>query len=162
MKRHLAIIISMIYTLFNFLTPVYAATESNGSIIYTDEGNSVFYDDDEVNGGVDLQTQLLIPENELVDKSISSYARSNPSSVVISIPFETQQNDYYCGPASAKMVLGGLGYTVTQSYMAGLLGTNSTIGTYAGNGVANALNTVVAGSSYQFNGNGILIQIYQL
>lgn len=90
MKRHLAIIISMIYTLFNFLTPVYAATETNGTVCYTEEGTSVFYDDSELNGGIDLQTQLLISEDEIVDKSISNCARSNPSSVVISIPFETQ------------------------------------------------------------------------
>jgi len=74
---------------------------------------------------------------------------SAPSSVVISIPFQTQVTDYYCGPASARMVLGGLKYNVTQEQMASLLGTTEN-GTNAGDNVANALNSIVAGSKYQF------------
>ena len=125
--------------------PIQAATTTDGNVQVSDEGTTIIYDTSSLNGGIDTSTPLLIDEN--IDKSNVPMARA--SSVEISIPFQTQQNDYYCGPASAKMVLGGIGYTRTQDQMAALLGT-TTNGTNAGNNVANALNSVVAGSKYQF------------
>ena len=122
-----------------------AATVTSDGNVINENGYSIIFDNSAVNGGVDLQTA---PEYlETIDKSNVPMTLSD--SVVISLPFQTQQNDYYCGPASARMVVGALGYSRTQDQMASLLGT-TTNGTNAGNGVANALNSVVAGSKYRF------------
>ncbi len=86
-------------------------------------------------------------EEEVINKAQAISIQSD--SKEITIPFETQKTNYYCGPAAAKMVLEGIGYSVTQEYMAGLLGT-TTNGTNAGNNVDNALNQVVSGSKFQF------------
>ncbi|MFV0382003.1 MAG: C39 family peptidase [Breznakia sp.] len=37
------------------------------------------------------------------------------------VPFETQINNYYCGPAAATMIVRGLGFKKTQTQMAQLL-----------------------------------------
>lgn len=106
------------------------------------------YDFDAVNGGIDPEIYSILEDINILDKSNAPLTRA--SSKEISIPFETQKTDYYCGPASAKMVLGGIGYNVSQEYMASLLGT-TTNGTNAGAPVINALNKVIAGSRYKFN-----------
>lgn len=125
-------------------THAMAATAVDDQATLDIDGTTVLYDNQAVNGGIDRSS------TSEVDSTYSKRgARSIPSSVVISIPFQTQQTDYYCGPASARMVLGGIGYSRTQNQMASLLGT-TTAGTYAGDGVANALNSVVAGSKYAF------------
>lgn len=96
-----------------------------------------------VNGGVDLETPL---EDNVIKVSSRS---AKPKEVILYIPFQTQINNYYCGPASAAMVVNALGYNKTQQQMASLLGT-TTNGTNAGNNVANALNNVVRGSRFKF------------
>ena len=101
-----------------------------------------------VNGGVDLLTPSEYPPLEI--GSGTNTLKAKPQQVILNIPFQTQINDYYCGPASASMIVRPLGYNKSQHQMAALLGT-TTNGTNAGNGVANALNAVVAGSRYRFN-----------
>ena len=101
-----------------------------------------------VNGGVDLLTPSEYPPLEI--GSGTNTLKAKPQQVILNIPFQTQINDYYCGPASAFMIVRSLGYNKSQHQMAALLGT-TTNGTNAGNGVANALNAVVAGSRYRFN-----------
>lgn len=104
-------------------------------------------DPTQIDGGVDFSTPLYLMEEEVINKAQAISTQSD--SKEITIPFETQKTNYYCGPAAAQIVLGGIGYSVTQEYMAGLLGT-TTNGTTAGNNVANALNQVVSGSKFQF------------
>lgn len=101
-----------------------------------------------VNGGVDLLTPSEYPSFEI--GSGTNTLKAKPQQVILNIPFQTQINDYYCGPASVSMIVRSLGYNKSQHQMAALLGT-TTNGTNAGNGVANALNAVVAGSRYRFN-----------
>lgn len=129
-------------------TGIKAATNTEEGKTTSEDGTIIQYSDTAINGGVDLNTRLNLSDDELINKKNIPTTRG--SSVVISIPFQTQQNDYYCGPASARMVLGGMGYNVSQDYMASLLGTTASDGTYAGDGVVNALNRVVSGSRFQF------------
>lgn len=119
-------------TIFGVTAPVFAGT---------DEG--LQYDTELVDGGIDTETQPTEAPFKVMERS------SKPRQVILRIPFQTQINDYYCGPASAAMVVNALGYNKTQYQMAALLGT-TTNGTNAGAGVANALNTVVRGSRYKF------------
>lgn len=128
-------------------TQVKAATNEEMKTYTTEEGDTVVYSETAVNGNVDLGTPLILTTEQEVDKSKAIMTRA--ASKEIFIPFQTQQTDYYCGPAAARMVLGGIGYSRTQNQMASLLGTTVN-GTNAGNSVANALNSVVAGSRYQF------------
>ena len=110
----------------------------------------IVYNSAAVDGGIDLNSDFSSLQARSPASQNSNSQKTLPRQVVISIPFQTQQNYYYCGPASARMVVGGIGYHVTQDDMAALLGT-TTNGTNAGDSVANALNQVVAGSAYQFN-----------
>lgn len=96
-----------------------------------------------VNGGVDTETQAT-ESPKYPDRA------PRPRQKELSIRFQTQINDYYCGPASASMIVSSLGRPRSQQQMASLLGT-TTNGTNAGNGVANALNAVMKGSRYKFN-----------
>ena len=149
MKKLLMTFLTCIVVLGGFSTNVQAAAKNGDedNIVVSDDGQEIVYDTQVVNGGIDLETELDIPYDQLIDKKNVPTTRA--SSVVITIPFQTQQEDYYCGPAAARMVLGGIGYSVTQNEMAELLGTTVN-GTNAGNNVANALNSVVEGSNYQF------------
>lgn len=108
------------------------------------EGTKIQSNEQFIDGRVDLVTPL---EDQVVKYSDRA---PKPSQVILDIPFQTQQTDYYCGPAAAAMVVNSLGYSKTQDQMARLLGTTES-GTAAGNGVANALNNVVRGSKYKFN-----------
>lgn len=105
----------------------------------------VQYDDSKVNGGIRLVEDLYADQQ--VDKQ--SFQRAARKSKELRISFQTQQNNYYCGPASAAMIVNALGYKRNQNEMARLLGTTQA-GTNAGNGVSNALNAVVKGSRYKF------------
>lgn len=147
MKKLLVPILACVIVLGGFSTNAQAATKNEDNIVVSDDKKEIVYDTKIVNGGIDLETKLDIPHDQLIDKKNVPTTRAG--SVIISIPFQTQQNNYYCGPAAARMVLGGIGYSVTQNQMANLLGT-TTNGTNAGNSVANALNAIVEGSKYQF------------
>lgn len=135
----------MMISIISSTVEIHASTSTNGQSETDYNGITIIYDENTLNGSIDLETKLL--NNTSIDKTNSKTPRSG--SVEIYIPFQTQQTDYYCGPASARMVLGGIGYYRTQDQMASLLGTTVN-GTNAGNGVANALNSVVAGSQYEF------------
>lgn len=141
------LVLSLIFGLVLGFFPktTFAATDKGNENTTVKDGVNVYYDNDSVNGGVSSDMVNSTDEENISLLSVTAA----PESVVIYMPFQTQQNDYYCGPAAARMVLGGIGYTVTQSYMASLLGT-TTNGTNAGDSVANALNTVASGSEYYF------------
>lgn len=127
---------------------VSATTNSSGEETYiNDDGIEIVYNNDVVNGSVDLNTEPIASSQ--IDKS--KIVKPRASSVEIPITFEKQQNYYYCGPAAAVMTLKAIGFNKTQNQMRDLLGTTEASGTPAGNSVANALNAVVAGSKYQFN-----------
>lgn len=81
-------------------------------------------DPTQIDGGVDFSTPLYLMEEEVINKAQAISTQSDSKEITIS--FETQKTNYYCGPAAAKIVLGGIGYSVTQEYMAGLLGTPTT------------------------------------
>lgn len=110
----------------------------------TNKDGGITFDSSIVNGGVDTETKLINPGFKISPRA------PKPKQVILKIPFQTQKTDYYCGPASASMIVKSLGYNKNQDQMAGLLGTTKN-GTNAGNGVANALNSVVKGSKYKFN-----------
>lgn len=148
---------------------VYDFSEINGGINLEKEANGVLparawfqtnkgdqwiaglvYNSAAVDGGINWDSDFSTLQARSVVSQNNNTLKTIPRQVVISIPFQTQQNDHYCGPASARMVLGGIGYNVTQDYMASLLGTTAK-GTNAGDNVANALNQVVAESIYHFN-----------
>ena len=114
---------------------------TQGVFASTEEG--IQSDVTSIDGGVDTET-LATESPKYPDRA------PRPSQKELSIKFQTQINDYYCGPASASMIVTSLGRPRTQQQMASLLGT-TTNGTNAGNGVANALNAVMKGSRYKFN-----------
>lgn len=105
--------------------------------------------DTTINSGIDLNTPLNVDLIDSPNVKQHTARRYIPKQVILQIPFQTQINHYYCGPAAAAMVVNSLGYHKTQHQMASLLNTTRN-GTNAGNGVANALNAVVRGSKYQF------------
>jgi ABC-type bacteriocin/lantibiotic exporter with double-glycine peptidase domain len=47
------------------------------------------------------------------------------------IPFYSQKNDYYCGPATLQMTLGAFGITSSQDALAKAAKTNKKVGTSA-------------------------------
>ena len=108
------------------------------------DGVTVIYDMDAVNGGISLNN-IDAPKSSSVK---SARVASQPSKIIM-VPFQTQETNYYCGPASARMVLGAIGRYRTQSQLAGLMGT-TTAGTNAGAPVVNALNAVASGSGFKF------------
>ncbi|MEY8462567.1 C39 family peptidase [Streptococcus merionis] len=131
--KKVATIVLLCTSLLPYSSSVFAATDQEG----------IKADETVVNGGVDLVTPLDTNVLKISERA------PRPAQVILRIPFQTQINNYYCGPAAATMVVNALGYNKTQQQMAALLGT-TTNGTNAGNGVANALNSVVRGSKYQF------------
>lgn len=106
-----------------------------------------------LNGGVDLLTQPAFEEPERMQTASMSRASriTTPERVILQVPFQTQQTDYWCGPASAKMLLETIGYNYSQQQLANMLGTNARIGTEAGHKIPNVLNSIVKGSRYHFN-----------
>ena len=138
------------YTLPNGQVIAYSNTAMNGGIDWSGlesekgedgtqyytlpNGQVIAYNNNVLNGGVDLFE---------ADTSI-------PESVVIMVPFETQKNAYYSGPAAARMVLGAIGCYRTQEEMAELLHTVNGEGTPAGESVAEALNSVCKGTGFKF------------
>lgn len=147
MKKLLNLVIIGIMLFGSNMYHISASTNDGDQIGISEDGTNIVVNESVVNGGVDLNTPLSKESLEKIDKTTNPTTRA--SSVVLNIPFQTQQTNYYCGPAAAVMVLGAIGYNRTQSQMASLLGT-TTNGTNAGNNVANALNSVVAGSKYRF------------
>ncbi|MEG0468832.1 MAG: C39 family peptidase [Longicatena sp.] len=81
---------------------------------------------------------------------------ASPFVVYRTVTHQTQKNRFYCGPASASMILGYLGYNYSQDALAGrsdrptMLETNFYEGTPAGQSVASALNSVLSGSRFKF------------
>lgn len=139
MKKILSMIISIVvFMSFANGASINAATEpgDDSDVITLEDGTEVYYGN-EINGGVDLSSS-----NENVQKAEKLEVSPRIPVKTLNIPFQTQANDYYCGPASASMIVRGLGFNKSQSQMATLLGTTVN-GTGAGDSVANALNSVV-------------------
>lgn len=116
-----------------------AATSSpdGNSVIKTEDGTEITYDNNVANGGIDNDINVVIDNNKKLVKNA-------PAGKSLNVKHQTQQNDYYCGPASASMIVKYLGFNKSQNDMAKLLGTTSSAGTGAGNNVANALNKVAS------------------
>lgn len=60
---------------------------------------------------------------------------SSPNTAILEnhldVPWYTQENNYYCSPCCAQIVLAYIsGTTYSQDYLAGLMGTQPVIGTY--------------------------------
>ncbi|NLT53591.1 MAG: C39 family peptidase [Actinomycetales bacterium] len=70
------------------------------------------------------------------------------ASAQVSYTFQWQQNGYYCGPAATRMALTARGYTYSQSYIAGRLGT-TTAGTNSAYDVTRVLNGLASTSFYE-------------
>lgn len=62
----------------------------------------------------------------------------------------TQQNNYYFGPAAVRMALAYCGYNYSQATLASMLGTTSSSETAAGDTIPNVMNNITAGSTYKF------------
>lgn len=91
-----------------------------------------------------------INEKVILFDIIKSGARQTiPYNKTIAVNFQTQQNDYYCGPAAVRMVLGATGKIYSQDYIAGQIGT-TTSGTGFGGTLLNAMNAL-CGSGFSFN-----------
>lgn len=151
-----------LFIAITLITP-YLILHTNAATI---DGNVIIRDNKSINGQIDMNTPLdgmvvITSDPTAINGQISTEEPIISSSkrrvkrfpikerTNISIRFETQKNNYYCGPAACVMALSGIGYKVTQEQMAALLGT-TTNGTPAGNNVANALNKVVKGSRFEF------------
>ena len=72
------------------------------------------------------------------------------SSNYLSVPLYKQETTYYCGPASAKMVISYVtGTSYSQSTLAASMGTNSSDGTYVYK-MENELNKRIGSGSYEY------------
>lgn len=153
MKRLFKVFIVMLIsmTILGIHTNINASTTDE-----TDE-NGIVTDSDILNGGIEnrktrsfgsvaytgsAQKQEIANSIESGTYSLKSIsARSlDYGNRRLAVPHRTQQNDYYCGPASLQMVLAYKGKNVSQSTLASQLGTTSQYGTPAGSNVANVLN----------------------
>lgn len=120
------------------LTSISAATTppEGSSVIKTEDGTEIIYDNNAINGGINEDIDTKINNKKVV-------SRAEVAGKSLNVKHQTQQNNYYCGPASASMIVKYLGYNKSQSYMANLLKTNES-GTGAGKDVAGALNKVAS------------------
>lgn len=135
---------SVILTLSISSYSVLASTAESGKTYTTEDGTKIYYDDNAMNGGIDTQKIYYDTKEEAVGPIKAPRAPAK----YLNVPFQTQQNNYYCGPASASMIVHALGFNRTQNQMASLLHTTSG-GTDAGDSVARALNSV-AGNKATF------------
>lgn len=117
-----------------------AATISpnDNSEIETENGTEITYNNNALNGGINDDINVVIDNNKQLVRSAKASGKN------LNVKHQTQQTDYYCGPASASMKVKYLGFNKSQNDMAKLLGTTSSAGTGAGNGAANALNKVAS------------------
>lgn len=76
--------------------------------------------------------------------------QTTPLNKILSISFQTQQNDYYCGPAAVRMLLAATGKYYTQDYIAGQIGTTVN-GTGFGASFINPINSLSSGTGFSFN-----------
>lgn len=133
--------IALVLTLVSTTSATISASTvspEGSSVIETENGTEIIYDDNSVNGGVSKDFNIKI------DNSKKSTSRAEAAAKSLNVKHQTQQNNYYCGPASASMIVKYLGYNKSQADMAKLLQTNSSDGTSAGNNVAQALNKVAS------------------
>lgn len=137
---------------FSFLVSISVYSVSAST---TDEVNEdgIIVEDGQLNGGVynepatrsskvmdsTFYEKQSIAESFSYQPGISTRALG-PGYRTLNVPHKTQENNYYCGPASVQMVLAYKGKNVSQSTLASRLGTTSANGTSAGANVPNALN----------------------
>lgn len=97
-----------------------------------------FYDFSKVNGAMSFDNNESKPKDRtIIDGDL-------PGEKKLKVTHISQQNNYYCGPASALMVLNTIGYnSYNQDSVAKLIGTNEN-GTGAGQDyIPRGLNSVV-------------------
>lgn len=151
--------ISMVFIIvLSSLTGNYAEVNTEH---YDTRETEVSYDDQVTNGDIyGGEANLNMDEKgysnlterdkiELQKKEAAALIQPKAYSKYLGVAHQTQQTDYWCGPASASMLVKYLGYNKSQSQMAGLLGT-TTNGTGAGNNVSSALNTAINGSKFYY------------
>lgn len=128
MKRKVIIFAFTFLLGFSFLgVDVFAGKNENGER---------FYDFTKMNGGMSFSNEEDTKKNN--ERMIF------PKQVKLNVPFVTQENNYYCGPASALMLLKTIGYNnYSQSSIANIIGTTEN-GTGAGyNYIPKGLNSIV-------------------
>lgn len=101
----------------------------------TDDGETVVYDDEAVNGGIDLS----IPESEK-DPAADSW----PASIVLKIPFIMQKNGS-SALASSEMLLKTIGLDVSHRELSSLLSVETDPAM-----LDDVFNDLAEGSPYQF------------
>ena len=94
-----------------------------------------------------------------LDKKVESLQQQNlnipvthAGDVVLNTPQIYQENDYYCVPACAQILIKYVtGSNLSQSYLAGLMGTTSGVGTYID--VAQVQIAKLTGAPYELGNN---------
>lgn len=116
-------------------TALYAEGEANNSIAFSVPTEFTFEAAEEADGkDAELYEWLedAIREKEERYEQFKLSRASYPTSVNLNVAWEQQVNDYYCGPATATMILKHIGYIhATQEILAGkdYLRTNEVDGT---------------------------------
>ncbi len=102
----------------------------------------------------DVFSEENMQETEDLKRRVKKYIESMEEreiygKKVLPVPLKKQINDYYCGPACARMTLLYLGKDVTQSALGNQMGTTQNDGTYVYR-MTNALNARLGGNKYQY------------
>ncbi len=103
-------------------------------------------------GQNDLDRLRRVQEtNQKIDEYLQNkISPCSSSSNYLSVPLYRQETTYYCGPASAKMVISYVtGTAYAQSTLASSMGTNSDVGTYVYK-MESELNKRIGSGSYEY------------
>lgn len=151
MKKSKLLAFVIPFLLFNQKLTMINADEQTAE---TDDGTTVIYNSSEIDGGIDLNGKITEITNEKTIEYYSSNQRqineTYPYQKVISLTFQTQNNNYYCAPASVRMLMKAIGKNYTQGQIALLIGTN-TGGTSFGSTLLSGINAMAAGTGFSFN-----------
>lgn len=127
MTKNLKKVISTIasfFVLINSAAVVYAEKEADGSVIFSVPDECTFEAPikDAENEGAEFyewMREAIKEKEEKYNRFIASRT-SFPPSVNLNVEWERQINGYYCGPATATMILKNIGYIhATQTILAG-------------------------------------------
>lgn len=159
MKRILAnlLVISLLFGI-EVQNVVFAEDTSDSGVVEVD-GVDIYYDNNAVNGGVDIDKDKgYVNENGVniyydnhainggVDLEAKPAYQGVNSSVVLPIVFEHPQSDKSNAFASMAMLLSTIGYPMTQQELATVLDMNN----IESKQIAEELNSIVKDSNYHF------------